>query len=64
VTGNRNPLSTIFFAIGIPVFCFAKREHFPDVPMLSGREKVGAALLLLAAIVAIALFAQGIVTIT
>jgi arginine:ornithine antiporter/lysine permease len=56
-------LSTIIFAVGVPVFCFARREHFPGEPMFSGREKFGAGSLLAIAIVAIVLFVKGVVTI-
>ncbi len=57
-------LSTIIFAIGMPVFCFARREHFPDAPMFSGREKIGAACLSAVAVIAVILFVKGVVSVT
>jgi arginine:ornithine antiporter/lysine permease len=57
-------MSTIVFAIGIPVFAYAKREHFPGQPIFSGREKIAVGTLGIIAIAAIVLFAKGVVTIT
>jgi arginine:ornithine antiporter / lysine permease len=57
-------LSTIIFAIGVPVFCFARRENFAALPIFSGREKFGAGLLGVVALMAVILFVKGIVTIT
>ena len=56
-------MSTIVFALGIPVFWYAKREHFAQLPAFSGREKAAVGLLLAAAVVSVILFAKGIVTI-
>ena len=57
-------MSTIIFAIGIPVFAYAKRDHSPGNPIFSGREKVAVGTLGAVAILAIILFVKGIVTVT
>jgi arginine:ornithine antiporter/lysine permease len=56
-------MSTIIFAVGIPVFWYAKREHFPQMPVFSRPEKAAVGLLLAVAMVSVVLFAKGIVTI-
>jgi len=57
-------MSTIVFAIGIPVFWYARRENIHSAPVFSGREKAAVGLLMAAAIAAIVLFATGAVTVT
>jgi arginine:ornithine antiporter/lysine permease len=54
-------MSTIVFALGVPVFCWARQESASGVAIFTGREKLAVAALLLAALVAIALFYEGIV---
>ncbi|WP_116140398.1 basic amino acid/polyamine antiporter [Trinickia diaoshuihuensis] len=55
-------MSTILFAIGIPVFWWARREHAPEQAVLAPREKAAAVLLVLVAIAALSLFLAGKVT--
>ena len=57
-------MSTIIFAIGIPVFWYAKREHFPHKAAFSKGERVAVGVLGAVAVVALVLFAKGIVTVT
>jgi arginine:ornithine antiporter/lysine permease len=57
-------MSAIIFALGIPVFWFARRENFPDAPAFTTAESVAVLLLLAAAAAGIVLFALGIVTIS
>jgi arginine:ornithine antiporter/lysine permease len=54
-------MSTILFALGIPVFWWARREHAPGQAALAPREKAAAVLLVLVAIAALSLFLAGIV---
>jgi arginine:ornithine antiporter/lysine permease len=56
-------LSSIFFALGVPVFWWARREHAPGQPVFAGREALVAGLLAVLALAAIGLFAGGIVKI-
>ena len=56
-------MSTIIFALGLPVFWYAQREHDPGKPAFTRVGLAEAAALVIAAIVAIALFAKGIVQI-
>ncbi|GLU34354.1 basic amino acid/polyamine antiporter [Trinickia caryophylli] len=56
-------MSTVLFALGIPVFWWARREHAPGEPIFGGRETTAAVALVGIAIVAVALFALGIVKI-
>jgi arginine:ornithine antiporter/lysine permease len=57
-------MSTILFAVGLPVFWWARREHAPAEPAFTRREIAVSALLVIVAIVAIVLFAQGVVKIS
>jgi arginine:ornithine antiporter/lysine permease len=57
-------MSSIVFAVGVPVFWYARREHYPQISAFSGREKASVALLLGLAVVSVVLFAKGIVSIT
>ena len=54
-------MSTILFAIGFPVFWWARREHAPTEPVFTRRETVVAVILVAVAIVALVLFARGTV---
>ncbi|GLR66782.1 arginine/agmatine antiporter [Acidocella aquatica] len=54
-------LSTIVFAVGVPVFWYARREHTPQEPVFSKMETVAVTVLLVAAVAAVALFANGVV---
>jgi len=55
-------LSTIVFAIGLPVFWYAQKERAPDKPAFTRIELVAAIALVIAAIVAVVLFATGFVS--
>lgn len=57
-------MSTIFFAIGLPVFWYAQKERAPAEPAFKRTELAGAIALVITAIVAVVLFAKGIVSIT
>jgi arginine:ornithine antiporter/lysine permease len=57
-------MSTIMFALGFPVFWWAQKEHAPDRPVFSRRETVAVVVLVIAALIAIVLFAKGIVRIS
>ena len=57
-------MSTILFALGFPVFWWARREHAPNEPVFTRREAIVAAVLGLIAIVAVVLFACGVVKIS
>ena len=57
-------MSTILFALGFPVFWWARREHAPDQSVFSRSEAVVAAVLVLAALAAIVLFMLGKVKIS
>jgi len=56
-------MSTIVFAIGLPVFWYAQRERAPDKPAFTRAELAGAGILAIVALVAIALFTKGVVQI-
>jgi len=55
-------MSTILFALGLPVYWYAKREREPGKPAFTAGEKVAAVVLVLAAILAIVLFMNGTVS--
>ncbi len=57
-------MSTIIFALGFPVFWWARREHAPDEPVFTRREAISAVVLVAVAIVAVVLFARGVVKIS
>jgi arginine:ornithine antiporter / lysine permease len=57
-------MSTILFALGFPVFWWARHEHAPDEAVFERREIVVAGVLVLVAIVAVVLFARGLVKIS
>ncbi|MFP3505947.1 basic amino acid/polyamine antiporter [Burkholderia sp. SIMBA_062] len=54
-------MSTILFAIGLPVFWWARREHAAGEPPFTRRETTIAVILVAVAIVALVLFARGTV---
>jgi arginine:ornithine antiporter/lysine permease len=54
-------MSPIVFAIGLPVFWYARKERAPDKPAFTRNELVAAIALVLVAIAATILFAKGIV---
>ncbi len=56
-------MSSIFFALGFPVFWWARREHAPGSPAFTRRESTAAGLMVVAAIAAIILFVRGVVKI-
>lgn len=56
-------MSTIFFVVGIPVFWYAQREKDSYAPVFTARERVAVVVLVIAAIVALVLFAKGIVSV-
>jgi len=56
-------LSTVIFAIGLPVFWYAQKERAPDRPVFTRTELAVAIALVIAAIVAAVLFATGFVSI-
>jgi arginine:ornithine antiporter/lysine permease len=57
-------MSTIVFALGIPVFWWAQRESRPGQPLFNKWEWTGTGLLCSAAAIALVLFAKGIVSIS
>jgi arginine:ornithine antiporter/lysine permease len=57
-------MSTILFALGFPVFWWARREHAPGEAVFERWEIVVASVLVLIAIVAVVLFARGLVKIS
>jgi arginine:ornithine antiporter/lysine permease len=57
-------MSTIVFALGIPVFIWAQREHRPGQPMFSNYERVGVVVLFAVAVVSLVLILNGSVKIT
>jgi arginine:ornithine antiporter / lysine permease len=56
-------LSTIVYAIGIPVYWYAEKESRPGEPAFTRKEAVGAIVLLGAALVSVVLIANGTVSI-
>jgi len=57
-------MSTIIFAVGVPVFWWAQREHRPGQPVFNKVERGAVALLFIVAAVALVLFLKGIVSVT
>lgn len=57
-------MSTIVFAVGIPVFWWAQRESQPGQRVFNKWEWSGVGLLLVAAVIAAVLFANGTVTVS
>lgn len=54
-------MSTVVFALGVPVFWWSRQEGAPGAAVFADREKLAVAVLLIAAAVAIALFYKGLV---
>ena len=57
-------MSTVIFAVGLPVFWYSQRESAPDKPAFTRIELAAAVLLVVVAIVAAVLFAKGVVSIS
>ncbi|MDN0084643.1 hypothetical protein QU487_18065 [Crenobacter sp. SG2305] len=57
-------MSTILFALGFPVFWWARHEHAPDQAVFTRVEAILAGVLVLTAVVAVVLFARGLVKIS
>lgn len=57
-------MSTIAFAVGVPVFWYARKQNSPSKVTFSNIEKASVGLLLSMAVIAIVLFSRGIVKIT
>jgi arginine:ornithine antiporter/lysine permease len=55
-------MSTILFALGLPVYWYAKREREPNKPAFTKGEIVASVILVLAAVAAIYLFSIGVVS--
>ncbi len=55
-------MSTVIFALGVPVFWWARHQNFPGKPIFSGREIIAVGMLFALAVLAVVLFAKGIVT--
>lgn len=63
--GASNELmSTVVFAVGIPVFWWAQHECRPGQPVFNKYERIGVVLLLAVAVLALVLFLNGTVQIT
>ena len=56
-------MAIIFMALGIPVFCYARRQNAPSEPIFSAGERFGAGVLLLVALFAIYAMISGIVAV-
>lgn len=56
-------MSTILFAVGLPVFWWARRERAPNESVFGHKESFASALLVAVAIVALVLFLLGVVKI-
>ncbi len=54
-------MAIIFMALGIPVFCYARKQNAPLEPIFSAGEKFGAGVLLIVALFAIYALVSGIV---
>ena len=57
-------MSTIVYALGLPVFWRARRERAPDQPAFTRIEAISACALVVLSAIAVVLFVQGIVSIT
>ncbi len=57
-------MSTIVFAVGVPVFWWAQREHRPGQVAFNKYESGAVVLLIIVAVLALILFLKGIVSIT
>ena len=56
-------MSTIIFALGLPVYWYARRERNPGKPAFTRGELVAAGTLVVVGVIAVVLFAKGIVLI-
>ncbi|MDR3505667.1 MAG: basic amino acid/polyamine antiporter [Acidocella sp.] len=57
-------MSTLMFALGVPVFIWAQRQHRPGEPMFRTYEKIAVAALFAVAALALWLFLNGTVKVT
>jgi len=57
-------MSTIIYALGIPVFWFARKERAPRQPAFTRNETAAVCALVLASVAAVVLFWEGIVSVT
>lgn len=57
-------MSTICFAVGVPVFWWAQREHRPEQPVFNKYERIGVVVLCALAVLALVLFLNGTVKVT
>lgn len=55
-------MAMVLIALGIPVYIWSRKQHPDQTPLFKNYEKVILVLLVLAALVAIYLFARGIIT--
>jgi arginine:ornithine antiporter/lysine permease len=55
-------MAIVFMALGIPVFCYARRQSAPDEAIFSAGERFGAGVLFIIALFAIYAMVSGIVT--
>src|SRR5262249_29387079 len=56
-------MSTIVYAIGLPVFCYAQKENAAEKPVFTRVEVVAVGALVGIAVIAAVLFADGIVSV-
>ena len=57
-------MSTIVYAVGLPIYWYAQKERAPDRPAFTRMEMAAAVALVVVSIIAVILFARGIVSIT
>jgi len=57
-------LSTIVYALGLPIFWYARKQHAPHQPPFTRVEAVAACALITIAIAAVLLFVNGVLSIT
>ena len=57
-------MSTIVFALGVPVFWWARRESSPGAAVFTDNEKSAVVLLLVVAVIAATLFLRGVLKVT
>ena len=56
-------MAVVIIALGIPVYIWARKENNPGQCAFTGRERIGACLLVLIALFAIYAFSRGIINI-
>jgi arginine:ornithine antiporter/lysine permease len=57
-------MSTIMFAVGVPVYMWGRHDHHPGEPAFNKYERIAVVLLLAVAVLALALFLNGTVQVT